>query len=63
MEAKIVVELPILIALFVVALIAFGLAILWGKASGRDMDRDTVLFLAKMFGGIYLVLVFLAFIL
>jgi hypothetical protein len=34
----------------------------WGKASGRDMDRDTVLFLCKMFGGIsvvFLVLILL----
>ena len=31
------------------------LALAWGKVSGRDTDRDTVLFLCKMFGGISLV--------
>jgi hypothetical protein len=31
-------------------LLSFGL----GKLTGRDMDRDTVLFLAKMWGGIVL---------
>jgi hypothetical protein len=29
-------------------------SIAWGKAAGREMDRDTVLFLCKMFGGISL---------
>ena len=33
----------------------FLLSIAWGKISGRKMDRDTVLFLGKMFGGIALV--------
>lgn len=31
------------------------LAIVWGKTVGRDMDRATVMFLCKMFGGISLV--------
>lgn len=31
------------------------IAIGWGKIAGRDMDRDTTLFLCKMFGGISLV--------
>jgi hypothetical protein len=35
-----------------VGVVGSVLAVLWGKASGRDMDRDTVLFLCKMFGGI-----------
>ena len=30
------------------------LAIVWGKTVGRDMDRATVRFLCKMFGGISL---------
>lgn len=30
------------------------LAIGWGKTTGRQADRDTVLFLCKMFGGISL---------
>ena len=28
------------------------LAIAWGKVAGRTTDRDTVVFLCKMFGGI-----------
>ena len=38
-----------------VGVIGCLLALGWGKASGREMDRDTVLFLCKMFGGISLV--------
>jgi hypothetical protein len=38
-----------------VGLIGSLAAIGWGKANGREMDRDTVLFLCKMFGGISLV--------
>lgn len=30
----------------------FGLSVLWGKITGRDMDRDTILFLGKLWGGI-----------
>jgi hypothetical protein len=30
------------------------LSIGWGNVVGREMDRDTVLFLCKMFGGISL---------
>jgi len=30
------------------------LAIGWGRTTGRQVDRDTVLFLCKMFGGISL---------
>jgi len=37
-----------------VGMVGFGLSIAWGKFSGRDMSRDTVLFLAKMWGGISL---------
>ena len=35
-----------------VGVIGALLAIGWGKISGQDMDRDKVLFLCKMFGGI-----------
>jgi hypothetical protein len=37
-----------------VGVIGCLLAIGWGKSSGREMDRDTVLFLCKLFGGISL---------
>jgi hypothetical protein len=36
----------------VVGCLGFGLSILWGKFTGRDMDRDTVLFLGRLWGGI-----------
>ena len=35
-----------------VGFLGFGLSFLWGKITGRDMDRDTVLFLGKLWGGI-----------
>jgi hypothetical protein len=37
-----------------VGIIGTLLAIAWGKISGRDTDRNTVIFLCKMFGGISL---------
>jgi hypothetical protein len=41
-----------------VGVIGCLLAIGWGKSSGREMDRDTVLFLCKLFGGISLAFLF-----
>jgi hypothetical protein len=41
----------VLIVDVVVGFVGFGLSILWGKVTGRDMDRDTVLFLGKLWGG------------
>ena len=35
-----------------VGLVGLGLSVLWSKATGRDTDRDTVIFLAKMWAGI-----------
>lgn len=43
------------VMLLVVGVVGFGLSVLWGKITGRDMDRDTILFLVKMWGGIVLV--------
>jgi hypothetical protein len=37
-----------------VGIVGFSISVGLGKASGREMDRDTVLFLAKMWGGIAL---------
>jgi len=34
-----------------VGIVGFVASLGWGKASGREMDRDTVLFLAKVWGG------------
>lgn len=38
----------------VVGVIGCLSAIGWGKTTGREMDRGTVLFLCKIFGGISL---------
>jgi hypothetical protein len=46
-----------------VGVVGFILGLGWAKASGREIDRDTVFFLFKMFGGIslaFLVIIFLA---
>jgi hypothetical protein len=40
----------------------FLLSLGWGRASGRTMDRDIVLFLAKIWGGIAVFGMILAFI-
>jgi hypothetical protein len=37
-----------------VGIVGFLASLGWGKSTGRDMDRDTVLFLVKMWGGIVL---------
>ena len=49
-------ESTILIAvtMLAVGIVGFLLSLGWGKTTGREMDRDTVLFLAKMWGGIVL---------
>jgi hypothetical protein len=42
----------VLIMDIVVGLLGFGLSVLWGKFTGRDMDRDTRFFLGKVWTGI-----------
>jgi hypothetical protein len=37
-----------------VGIVGFVISLGWGKATGRDMDRDTKLLLAKVWGGIAL---------
>jgi hypothetical protein len=37
-----------------VGIVGFAISLGWGKAAGRDMDRDTVLLLAKVWGGVAL---------
>ena len=37
-----------------VGIVGFLASLSWGKVIGRDMDRDTVLFLAKMWEAIVL---------
>ncbi len=50
------------VMLLAVGVVGFVLSIVWGKITGRDMDRDTILFLVKMWGGIVLVFLVLNFI-
>jgi predicted MFS family arabinose efflux permease len=42
-----------------VGIVGFLASLSWGRVMGRNMDRDTVLFLAKIWGAI--VLLFLVF--
>jgi hypothetical protein len=55
-------EAPALAIDVAVGLVGFGVSFAWGRRSGREMDRDTVLFLAKMWGGIALFGMVMAFI-
>jgi hypothetical protein len=49
-------ESTILVAVVMLAvgIVGFLMSLGWAKVAGRDMDRDTVLFLAKMWGAIVL---------
>jgi hypothetical protein len=53
---------PALIIDLVIGIAGFSLSVGWGKASGRKMDRGTMLFLAKLWGGIALFGMVLAFV-
>jgi predicted MFS family arabinose efflux permease len=50
------------VMLLAVGVVGFSLSVVWGKITGRDMDRDTILFLVKLWGGIVLVFLVLNFI-
>ncbi len=47
-------DLPVLGIELAVGAVGFGISFVWGKNTGREMDRETVMFLAKMWGGITL---------
>ena len=55
-------EAPGLVIVLMVGIIGFFLSIGWGTATGRKMDRDTKMFLAKMWSGIVLFGIVLMFI-
>jgi hypothetical protein len=59
---KLSTELPVIIIDVVAGLVGFLLALGSWKASGREIDRNTVIFCAKMFAGIVLFGFVLAFI-
>jgi hypothetical protein len=62
MESGLTREFPVLIIDLVGGGLGFGIAIVWWKASGREVDRDAVLLMAKIFGGIMVLGIILAFI-
>lgn len=62
MEAHITKEAPALFIDLIGGVVGFIVALGWWKASGRTVDRDSTIFLAKMFGGIALFGMLLAFI-
>ncbi len=62
METQFIKVLPALIIDVIGSVIAFGIGLAWWKASGRELDRTAVVFMAKMFGGIAIAGMILAFI-
>lgn len=62
MLASINKEAPALMIDLGIGVVGFVLSIAWGKLSGRNMDRDTVLLLAKVWGGVAVFGMVLAFI-
>jgi hypothetical protein len=62
MLASISKEAPALMIDLGIGVVGFVLSIVWGKVSGRNMDRDTMLLLAKVWGGIAIFGMVLAFI-
>jgi hypothetical protein len=63
MDAKGTKELAGVIIVLLIGSVSFALAMGWGKITGEGMDRDAVLFLAKIFGVMTLVGIILVFIL
>jgi hypothetical protein len=55
--------LVVTICLFGTSVVGFGLALGWFKAVGRELDREAILFAAKMWGGMFVggILLFFAF--
>jgi hypothetical protein len=43
-----------------IAVVGFVISVIWGAISGRNIDRDTTLFLVKMWSGIALILIVIA---
>ena len=61
MLASISKEAPALVIDLGIGVVGFVLSVGWGKVTGRNMERDTILFLAKLWGGIALFGMILAF--
>ena len=54
--------MPALVIDLGIGVVGFDLSVAWGRRTGGEMDRDTVLFLAKMWGGIAIFSMILVFI-
>ncbi len=52
MESRLIKELPVLVIDLVGGSLGFLMSVGWWKASGRALDRDTTIFIAKVFTGI-----------
>jgi hypothetical protein len=61
-EAHIIKEAPVLLIDLVGGIVGFIIALGWWKVSGRTVDRDSTIFIAKIFAGIALFGMVLAFI-
>ena len=55
MSDKIVDNLLVSVLLLVLVLTGFGLSCGWWKFAGRDLDRTTLSFLGKLWGGMFVV--------
>jgi hypothetical protein len=62
MEAHIIKEAPVLLIDLIGGIVGFVIALGWWKVSGRTVDRDSTIFIAKIFAGIALFGMILAFI-
>lgn len=62
MEPKIPKVLPVLLIDLGMGIVGFIVGLAWWRVSGRDTDRDTVIFMVKFWGGIVLFGIVLAFI-
>ena len=62
MEAHIIKEAPVLLIDLVGGIVGFIIALGWWKVSGRTVDRDSTIFIAKIFAGMALFGMVLAFI-
>jgi hypothetical protein len=52
--AHIIKEAPVLMIDLVGGIVGFVIALGWWKVSGRTLDRDSTIFIAKIFAGITL---------
>jgi len=60
-EAHIIKEAPVLLIDLVGGIVGFVIALAWWKVSGRNLDRDSTIFIGKIFAGITLFGMALAF--